>query len=140
MNRRSFLKIPGIMMAAVVSPSWASSVTGNLAGNLGTTDNWSKDRSIYYNTTNKIILVTKPMTVLQLYSRTMDKFDEPDFMIYEIPMIARTKHYIELIHGWSIGGDSMKMLSEGSIKNGDDLYTGSFEWELIANGYRHKQS
>jgi len=78
---------------------------------------------VFFDTTNKVIRLTKPISVIELYSLTMDKFEEMEYMVYAIPMIAVTKHYIELINWWSIEDASKNMISEGSWKELGNIYS-----------------
>ena len=79
--------------------------------------------SVFFDTTNKIIRITKFTKVRKLYSLTMDTFDNMEYMIYDIPMFAVTEHYIELVNGWSIEDASKSMICEGSWKELGNIYS-----------------
>ena len=78
---------------------------------------------VFFDTTNKVIRITEPTTIRKLYSLTMDKFDEMEYIAYANPMVAATEHYIKLLDGWSIEDSSKEMIREGSWAELGKIYS-----------------
>lgn len=50
-----------------------------------------------------------------LYTYLQDLFDEPDFMKFEIPIVANSKNNYHLTNGWNIDKESLKYLNNGTL-------------------------
>jgi hypothetical protein len=51
----------------------------------------------------------------ELYSFIMDLFDKPEYIKYDIPIVAKSADKFELINGWVIDKNSLKHI-KGKIK------------------------
>lgn len=70
-----------------------------------------KNKRIYHNPRGG----SKNYTVNELYSFLQDTFDEPENMMYEIPIAALSKTEFKLVNGWTIDKKSRKYLTGGDI-------------------------
>jgi len=52
----------------------------------------------------------KVYSVIELYSFLQDTFDEPENMMYEIPIKALSSTQYKLINGWTIDKESLKYI------------------------------
>jgi len=66
----------------------------------------------------KISYIGKDGTIysaIELYSFLQDTFDEPENMMYEIPIKAQSSTQYLLINGWTIDEQARKYLKEGIL-------------------------
>ena len=57
----------------------------------------------------------KVYSVIELYSFLQDTFDEPENMMYEIPIKAQSSTQYLLINGWTMDEEARNHLKEGFL-------------------------
>jgi len=67
-------------------------------------------KKIYHVGKNK-----KIYSAIEFYSFLQDTFDEPENMMYEIPIKALSSTQYKLINGWTIDEQARKYLKEGIL-------------------------
>jgi hypothetical protein len=71
------------------------------------------DDHIYVDVVEKLIHVTKPTVMLDVYHHLMSLFDEPGYMHHSIPMTATTPESFVLTNGWDLSEDSKRNIEYG---------------------------
>ncbi len=74
----------------------------------------TKRKIIYLSKTKKASDIS--FSVNDLYSLLMDTFDEPEYLMFDIPIEAKSKTEFKMINGWKLDKDLLKHLKGGTIK------------------------
>lgn len=93
-----------------------------------------KGRHLIINPEQRNIKYLGPKCTLnQLYSAVQDAFDDLVMIEYPNAMVAHGPLYYTMVNNWKIDQESLPLLSEGCLEQGDDLYSSIVEIKHVEN-------